>query len=222
MARRKLEIKASEEQLKALTDALGIGAPLQIALQRAGISIQTYYYWLAIASIVTTVKTEEELEGLEELANSGVSITNVRELAQAASQGKKSGVGIYIEPSAESVLAYKNSRKFRKFADQCYEIIQNCDKARCEFATIQLGRISRSTDKTKKVNPSGAMWWLERNLPDFFAKPSDKAKEEETAVDAVGVPSIKVEFVDPNTKEQRQRLLDMEEEILKEQKGGNA
>ena len=63
------------------------------------------------------------------------------------------------------------------------------------------------------------MWWLERNMPDFFAKPTDKAKENENAA-PVKVPSIEVEFIEPNTKEQRQRLLEMETDILVNMKGG--
>ena len=222
MARRKLVITATEQQIEDLQNSLGIGAPLQIALQRAGISVHTYYYWVAIASIAKAAKIEEEVNQLEALAKSGVPLSEIREMADAACKGKKTGVGIYIEPSAESLLRYRNSRKFREFADQCYEIINTCDKRRGDFATVQLSRISKSTDKKEKINPSGAMWWLERNLPDYFAKPSDKAKDQEVETEVAAVPSIKVEFVDPTTKEQQQRLLDMENEILNDQKGGKA
>lgn len=219
MAKRKLEIKATPDQINTLQETLKAGAPLQLALQRAGISLATYYYWVAIASIVINVKSQEEIEELEEVAKSGISVSYVRELAYSESKGKKSGVGVYIEPSAESVLQYKNSKKFRTFADRCYEIILACDKARSDFASLQLVKIARSTDKKNNINPSGAMWWLERNMPDFFAKPSDKAKDEENA--PVGaVPSIEVEFIDPGTQNHTQRLLDMEEQILKDLKNG--
>lgn len=221
MAKRKLEIKASEEQLNVLYESLGAGAPLQIALQSAKISMATFYYWVAISSIVVTVESQAEIEEIEELANSGVSIQNVRDLAQAAVKGKKTGVGAYIEPSQESVLQYKNNKKFRKFADQCHDIISKCDKARSDFATNQLKTIKLSVLKKNGVNPSGAMWWLERNMPDFFAKPSDKAKDQD-ADSTVGVPSIEVEFIDPETSATQQRLLDMEEQILKDMNGGKA
>lgn len=221
MARRKLEIKATQDQLDNLKKSLGIGAPLPIALQKVGISMQTYYYWVAIASIVKAAKIEEELDEVEKLAQSGVSVNEIKELTESISKSRKTGVGVYIEPSAESVLQYKTSRKFRKFADQCYDIINACDMARGDFATAQLARISQSTHD-KKINPSGAMWWLERNLPDFFAKPSDKAKDQEGSGEVGEIPSIKVEFVDPNTPDQKQRLADMEAEILSEQKGGKA
>lgn len=219
MPKRKLEIKASEQQLDTLYKTLQAGAPLQLALQRVGISMATYYYWVAISSIVTHVESQAEIEELEELAKSGVSISNIREIAASKLKGKKTGVGEYIEPSAESILQYKNNRKFRKFADQCHAIIAECDKARSDFATLQLLKIAKSTDKKNGVNPSGAMWWLERNMPDFFAKPSDKAKESETEA-PLNVPSIEVEFIDPTTTASQQRLLDMEEQILKDLNDG--
>lgn len=217
MAKRKLEIKATPDQLDDLYLTLKAGAPLQIALQKAGISMATYYYWVAVSSIVSYVKTQEEIEEIEELAKSGISVQNIRDLASAAQKGKKTGVGIYIEPSQESVLQYRNNKYFRDFADKCHEIVSECDKARSEFATLQLLKIARSTDKKNNINPSGAMWWLERNLPDLFAKPSDKAKEEADQVAAV--PSVEVEFIDPETSASAQRLLDMEEQILKDLKG---
>jgi len=221
MAKRKLEIKASEEQLQTLYNSLRAGAPLQLALQRAGISVATYYYWAAISSIVVAVKSQEEIEEMEELANSGVSIQIVRDMAQAATSRGKKSVGTYIEPSQESILQYKNNKKFRAFADQCREIISECDRIRADFATMQLIKIAKSTDKKNGVNPSGAMWWLERNMPDDFAKPSDKVKDQDVDP-TIGVPSIEVEFIDPETSSTQQRLRDMEEEILKDLQGGKA
>lgn len=219
MARKKLEIKATEEQLAKLYDSLKAGAPLQIALQRASISVATYYYWVAISSIVVDVKNQEEIEELETLAQSGVSIQEIKDRAAYETRGKKSGVGTYIEPKAESILQYRNSRKFRKFADQCYEIIQKCDTYRSDFATMQLLRIAQSTSKKNGINPSGAMWWLERNMPDFFAKPSDKAKDQETN-EVAPIPPIQVEFIDPSTVENMDRLTEMEQKILLEIDGG--
>lgn len=221
MAKRKLEIKATEEQLEELYKTLKAGAPLQLALQRVKISIATYYYWVAVSSIVVYCKTQEEIEEMEALANSGVSVQNVRDLAAAAQRGQKTGIGVYIEPSQKSVLQYKNNRKFAKFADRVHEIVSECDSIRSEFATIQLAKVARSTDKKNNINPSGAMWWLERNLPDFYAKPSDRVKDEETAAVA-GIPAVEVEFIDPETTSSVQRLSDMEEQILKDLKGTGA
>lgn len=218
MANKKLEIKATEEQLDNLYSSLKVGAPLNLALQRAAISVATYYYWAAISSIVVAVKSQEEIENIEGLAKSGVSIQIIRDMAQNSSKGRKSALGTFIEPSQESILQYKNNRKFRKFADQCHEIISECDKARADFATRQLIKIAKSTDKKNGINPSGAMWWLERNMPDQFAKPSDLAKENENEAPTT-VPAIEVEFVDPDTPTTQQRLIDMENQILKDIKG---
>lgn len=220
MARKKLEVKATQEQLNKLYDSLKAGAPLQIALQRASISTATYYYWIAISSIVVAVKTQEEIEELENLANSGVSIQEIRDMASFESHGKKSDIGSYIEPKAESLLQYKNNRKFKKFADQCYEIIQTCDVLRSDFATMQLLRIAQSTAKKNGINPSGAMWWLERNMPSLFAKPSDKVKDPDNT-ETAPIPSIQVEFVDPGTTTNLDRLAEMEKKIFDEMNGGD-
>lgn len=218
MARKKLEINATDDQLGKLYETLKAGGDLRIALQRAAISMATYMYWVAISSIVSYVKSQEEIEEIEAIAKSGVSIQNVRDLAAAAQKGRKTGVGIYIEPSQESVLQYRNVRRFREFADKCYTIVTTCDQCRSDFATLQLTKIARSTDKKNGINPSGAMWWLERNFPDLYAKPSDRAKEDESEQIAT-VPSIEVEFIDPESESSSKRLADMEEQILKDMKG---
>lgn len=222
MARRKLEIKATQEQIDTLHSKLSAGAPLELALQSASISMATYCYWVAIASIVITVKDQEEIEEMEELAKSGVSISGVRDMAAALTKGKRTGVGAFVEPKEESVLLYKNSRRFKKFADQIYEIVRKCNQVRSDYATKQLEAIKVSTLKKNGINPSGAMWWLERNMPDFFAKPTDKASEEQST-DLGAIPPIEVEFINPDTPTQRDRLHEMEEKILNETKiGGKA
>ena len=222
MARRKLEIKATQEQIDTLHSKLSAGAPLELALQSASISMATYCYWVAIASIVITVKDQEEIEEMEELAQSGVSISGVRDMASAMTKGKRTGVGAFVEPKAESVLLYKNSRRFKKFADQIYEIVRKCNQNRSEYAALMIEAVKLSTKKKNGLNPSGAMWWLERNMPDFFAKPTDKASEEQST-DLGAIPPIEVEFINPDTPAQRDRLHEMEEKILSEIKiGGKA
>lgn len=217
MARKKLEIQASEDQLGRMYNAFKSGAPLSLALAAAGISLATYYYWLAVASIVVTAKSQQELEEIEKLAQSGVNIQQVRDMAMSQQESRKTALNGYVEPNEESLLRYKNNIKFRKYADQCYAIINECSRLRAEFATGQLNAIKLSTLKKNAINPSGAMWWLERNMPDQFAKPSDKVKEAE---DKPGlVPSIEVEFIDPNTDDTKQRLLDIENQILHDMKG---
>lgn len=219
MPRKKLKITATDQQLSDLKRALSNGAPLPIALKSAGISMATYYYWVAIASVVVLAESQKEIEGIEEIVNSGISIQKVRDLA-LQNATKKGGVDSFIEPSQESILAYKNNSRFRKFADSCYEIISECDKLKSNFATYQLSQIALSTDKKRNINPSGAMWWLERNLPDFFAKPSDKAPN--TLEEQSNVPAIQVEFIDPTTEECKERIRQMDEVILNEVKSGGS
>ena len=217
MARKKLEIQATQEQLDRMYSAFKSGAPLPLALTAAGISLATYYYWIAVASIVVTVKSQQELEELDKLAQSGINIQQVRDLAMAQQDTRKTALNGYVEPNEESILRYKNNIKFRKYADRCYDIVSECSRLRAEFAADQLKAIKLSTLKKNAINPSGAMWWLERNMPDFFAKPSDKVKEAEDKPGAV--PSIEVEFIDPDTNDSKDRIKAMEQEILNSMKG---
>lgn len=220
MARKKLEIKATDEQLDRMYIALKAGATLELALKSARISAMTYYYWVAIASIVVDVKAQEEILDLESMAQSGAPLSIVRELAANTSSKSRNAIGGYIEPTQDGILQYKNNTKFRKFANRCFEIVSECDRIRSDFAIRQLVKIQQST-QDKKINPSGAMWWLERSIPDSFAKPSDKAKESENT--KVATEPIRVEFVDPNSDITKQRLIDMEREVLNDmKKGGDA
>ena len=203
MPRKKLEITATEEQLNKLYTALNGGTPLTLALQFSGISAPTYYYWVAMDSIVQTVKNQEELEELERLAKSGVSIQEIRELASSVKPQKRTGIDAYIEPKQESILAYKNSRKFKKFADKCYEIIEKCTQLRSAAAMSNIIAIKKSTSD-RHVNPSGAMWWLERNMPDLFSKVTEQ-KDADIGEKPI-TESIHVEFIDSDTVDQHERL----------------
>ena len=217
MATKKQVIKATEQQIESLKNALRGGSPLLLALQYAGISRTTYFYWVAVASVVEQVKSQEELEEVEELVHSGISLQAVRDLAESAASTKKSGVGTFIEPSADSVLQYKNSRKFRNFADQCYQIVTECDQIRSTVALSHLVTIKKSTDKGQRINASGSMWFLERTMSDFFAKPSDKVKDGDN--ESQTIPPIKVEYVDPTSQEVKDRVEEMERDILESYKG---
>lgn len=208
--------KATEEQLNQLYDALKGGTPLLLALQYSKISRATYYYWVAISCVVQEVKTQEELEEMEEMAQSGVSISQIRDISDAAASQKRTGVGTYIEPSPESILQYKNSRKFRKFANKCHEVVTTCDAIRSEVAIKHLKVIQASTMKKNGVNASGSMWFLERNFSDFFSKPNEKPTESN---EKVVVEPVKVEFVDPNTDECKARVAEMENDLLEKING---
>ena len=215
MPRKKLEITATSEEINKLQQALGGGAPLLIALQYSGISQATYFYWVAMYSVVKEAKSQDELEQFD-AGEFGVSIDNIKDIAASASPTKKTAMGAFIEPSAESLLQYRNNTKFRKFADKCYEIIKTCNEKRAEAALGHLGTIIKSA-KDKRINASGSMWFLERTLSDFFSKPSEKAKEEE--ISKVPVEKVQVEFIDPTTPENKERIKNMEELIISEQKG---
>lgn len=215
MARKKLQITTSEEDILELKKALRVGAPLPIALESCGISKTTYFYWVAMYSVVLEAKSQDELEELK-ATECGVSIDEIKSLAAANSPTKKAAMGAFIEPSAESLLQYRNNRQFHKFADQCYAIVKECNEARAEAALGHIGSIVKSV-KDKRVNASGSMWFLERLYSDFFSKPSEKAKEEEN--NKPSVDKVQVEFVDSNSKENKDRVKAMEELILAEQKG---
>lgn len=217
MPKKKLQINVSESDLEKLYGALSVGTPISIACSMVGISLATYYYWVAIYSVVVDVKEQEQLEELERLSKVGISIQEIKELAASQTQGhKKSAVGTYIEPSQESILQYKNSIKFRKFADQVYEIINKCNQIRSRVVVKHLDNISKSTTD-KKIKASGSMWFLERTQTDYFGRTQDKVIEEETTPSTI--PSIQVEFIDPGTTDNKDRLLEMEQKVLQELKG---
>lgn len=202
--------KATDEQIENLYKALKGGAPLLLALQYARISRATYYYWVAIASIVEQVKSQEELEDVEAVVQSGVSLQQIRDISESEANGKRTGIGTFIEPSAESVLQYKNNRKFKKFADHCYQVVSECNAIRSGLALIHLSNIRNSTDKSKRINASGSMWFLERTLSDFFAKPSEKVVDEGSKT---YIEPVKVEYVNPDTNDTRDRVREMEADL---------
>lgn len=209
-------IKASPEQIEDLKNALRSGAPLTLALQYSGISRATYFYWVAVASIVIQAKSQEELEGVERYINSGVSLQTVRDMSENIAAEKRTGCSVFIEPSAESVLNYKNNIRFRNFANKVYEIVSECDRIRSKTAINHLLNIQKATSD-RRINPSGSMWFLERTMSDFFAKPSDKAKEENS--EKVKVEPVRVEFVNPDTPETKDRIAQLEAEIMEGGKG---
>lgn len=212
MPRKKLEITVTQEDINKLQQALAAGSPLLIALQYSGISQATYFYWVAMYSIVLEAKGQEEMEDMD-ATKYGVSIDNINDVVASASPGKKTALGAYIEPSQESLLQYKNNVTFHRFADKCYEIIKQCNEQRAAAALGHLSTIVKST-KDKRVNASGSMWFLERTLSDFFGKPSEKVKEEEN--NKPSVEKVVVEYIDPNTKDNRDRVKEMDELILNE------
>ena len=218
MSRKKLTLNATTDQVDNLIKSLNAGTPLTIALQYANISTATYYYWVAIYSVVVYCKEQEELNEIEKLAKSGIHIQKVKDMAMETTYAhKKSGVGTYIEPTQESVLQYRNSKRFRDFADQIYEIIAKCNRVRSTVAMQHLINIQKSTTD-RHINASGSMWFLERTMPDFFSKPSEKKIEGENET-KMPIDSITVEFINPDTDDSKKRLVDMENQVLSDLKG---
>lgn len=218
MPKKKLEVNVTEEQLANLYKALGVGTPITVALSMVGISLTTYYYWVAIYSAVVYCKEQEELEEIENLSKAGVSIQEIKDLsAMMTNQHKKSGIGTYIEPKQETILRYTKSNKFKQFADRIYSIINKCNQIRSEVVVKHLSIITDSTDPKKRIKASGSMWFLERTQADYFGRAADKVATEENVPSAI--PSIQVEFIDPNQQDSKDRLQDMETQVLQELKG---
>ena len=215
MPRKKLKLNASEEEIEKLIKALKAGSPLNLALQFSHISTTTYYYWVAMYSVVVEIKSQDELESLK-ADKYGISIDSIKEIAADNAAKKKSAMGAFIEPRAESLLKYRNDAIFRNFAKQCYDIIVRCNETRAEAALGHLAAITKSV-QDKRVNASGSMWFLERTLSEFFSKPNEKNKEESES--KVPVEKVQLEFINPDKKEDKDRILQMEELILSEQKG---
>lgn len=207
---KKTDFNTTDEQLDRLEKALAAGSPLLLALQYAGISRATYYYWVAVASVVEQAKSQEELERLERAFKTGISIQDVRDLSESDAAKKRTGVGTFIEPSEESVLQYKNNKRFKEFADKCYEVVNRCNTIRSQVALDHLDTITKSTDKGSRINASGSMWFLERTLSDFFAKPSDKVVDAERPST---IEPVRVEYVNPKTKESLERIKNIEEDL---------
>lgn len=217
MPRKKLEVNATQEQLDQLYDALEVGTPLTIACQMVGISIATYYYWVAVYSVVVYCKEQDELEEMDKMSKAGISIQEIKDFSSAMTNNRKGAIGTFIEPKSESILQYKNSLTFRRFANEVYEIINKCNQIRSKVIVKHLRTIEDSTNKKKGIAASGSMWFLERTQADFFGRPQDKVVEESATPGSI--PSIQVEFVSPDDRDTTDRLKNMEDLVLKELKG---
>lgn len=218
MAKKELTITATNEQISDLKNSLKLGTPITLALQYARIPQSKYLYWVAIYSVALTCKEQQELEELESIAKTGISIQEIKEMSAATTaHNHKSGIGTFIEPTQEAILRYKNSKKFRDFADQCYKLIDECNQIRSQVVMTHLSVIQKSTDSKNRIKASGSMWFLERTASDFFGRAADKAIEQETTPSAI--PAIRVEYIDPGKTSDLDRLHEIEEKVLNEMKG---
>ena len=215
----KLTLKTTPDQLNKLYNVLSIGTPLTVALASVGISTSTYYYWVAIYSIVVYVKEQRELEEIEKLSQAGVSIQEIKDMTTSTLGTRKGGIASYIEPKQESILQYKNNARFRKYANEIYEIVNKCNVIRSDVVVKHLNIIAKSTDAKTKVKASGSMWFLERTQPDLFGRAVDKVAAEEENSTVTPVTSVQVEFIDPNTDTTKDRVREMEDLVVKQLKG---
>lgn len=223
MSNVKYEIAENENQIESLIKALKTGAPLDVALQYANISKQRYYYWVALASIAKYDQEEKFIKMQTVNVNSGISFAAIKESIQEDNKKNehyKSTIGAFVEPSKESMLKYHTSKAFKEFVDKVADIITRCDQARSDIVLLHLqavreGAIADAQGRRKLVNTAGSQWFLERTLPNVFGRPSDMAITESNKE----VEAIQVKFVDPDKKESRDRVKEMEELVKRELTG---
>lgn len=217
MPRKKFEINATQEQLNQLYDSLQIGAPIKVALFYAGISSATYYWWVEIASNVRYLKEKAELEKQEGYIKSGLDVHSISKEALTENTMGKSRFLEAVEPSGDMLLRYKNVVSFRKFADDVYTIICECEKRR-SISVLEHLQTIRKASKDRRINPNPSQWFLERTLPDSFGRQVLEPENTPT----VETKPIKVEFIEPNKKDAQERLKAMEDSVLNQQESKDA
>lgn len=224
MSNIKYEISESElKQSETLIKSLKLGVPLDIALQYANISKQKYYYWVALASIARYDREQTFIKQQTVNVESGISFAAIKESIQEDHKNVKtykSTIGAFVEPSQESMLKYHVSKSFHNYVDRIEEIITKCDQARSEIVMVHLqaireAAIADGAGRRKLVNTSGSQWFLERTLPNIFGRPCDNVTNESNKE----VEAIEVKFISPDTKDQKDRLKEMQEVIDREMSG---
>lgn len=225
MANIKYELSVTDNQIEMLIQAFETGCPVDVALQYSKINKATYYYWLAVANVVKRCKENDFMKKQSELVNDGISISDVSDAIDFVNQEKESKATIdaYIEPNPKSILKYRNNKRYKEFADKVYEIIERCDFARSKNILDHLEMIKRAS-RTPKISANSSQWYLERALPEVFGKTNNNANtinmDDENADKKV--KGIQIEFINPETRENQDRVRDMEKEILNELNGGKA
>ena len=210
MANIKYQINVSEEQINNLKKALHVGSPLSTALKFAGISRSTYYYWVAIASLVRYVKEQEFAKQQSDLVDAGISFAAIKESIQEdqkETEHHQSTIDAFIEPTPESILKYKTNRSFKEFADKVYAIIEDCDRMRSEIVMYHLTAI-RDSARQRGASSNASQWFLERTLPEYFGRV--KTPEEIENENKKKVETVEVKFISPDNKDTTQRVRDME------------
>ena len=203
---------ATDEQIDDLKKSLQVGSPLTVALSYAGIPSSVFYYWVHIASIVIYVKEMGDIKDNSEVIKSGVSLVVVQnqslELNLPKNKKNSSSIYTFVEPTPESIQRYKNVAKFQAYCDDIYKLVKELDKCRSEIVMYHLAKIRESAGKPK-ANTQSSQWFLERTMPDYFGRDRNDNTDNENN----SIPPIKVEYIDPNTKEAQTRIKDMEQLI---------
>jgi len=204
-------IKVDENKINNLKAALSVGTPLTVALSYSGISASTWFYWLSLASIVVYIKEMEEIRENAEITKAGVSLVEIQEnaidLQSSTTFKKSSAIGTFVEPTPESLLRYKSNELFRNYCNEVYDMVKEMDAIRSQIVVYHLNVI-KNLAGVPKANVGGSQWFLERTLPDYFGRPQDKVVADENSTGEI--PSIQVNFIDPNTKESNDRVEQME------------
>ena len=208
---KKYELNATPEQITKLKQALGVGSPLTVALAFSGISTTTYYYWIEIAAVVSYVRSQEFAKKEKENIRSGVSFSEIQDSIQESellTASKKAK-----EPSPEAIQRYKMSRQFKEFADKIYAIVNSCNEVRSQIVMHHLIAIRDAATK-RGVNANASQWFLERTMSQYFGR-KDGTEEAETAK----VKSVKIEYIDSDNKDTKERVKAMEQ-LVEHELGG--
>ena len=201
-------INISDEQWKDFWASLHVGTPIQVALSFAGIKTATYYQAVKLWSVV------EYCNALDEIGDK-------RDTEDAMSMNQHEwhsniAVAAYKEPEKELVERYKKDDDFKKYANGIHDRMDKANKMRSEIVIYHLQRIRDGAAQRGK-NTNASQWFLERTMPEFFGRTDRNDPGKETPITAV--KSITVEYVDPNKKDDIDRVNAMEEELLKEYGG---
>lgn len=215
------KLTVTEEQLKALYDALHVGTPITLACSIAGITTSMYYLWVEIASIVEYAKEQDFLAEQKKEYGNILDLDGMREDMSEENESTehfKSSIKAFKQPKGSALLKYRNDNEFHEYADKIYEIIRNCDKNRTEIVMYHLSSI-RDAARKKGGNAQSSQWFLERTLPQYFGKKDPNVNKEDTEKKTA---SIQIEYVNPRDKDSIDRVREMEEMLEKQIHGDGA
>lgn len=217
MAEKKYKLPITTDQIERLKQSIALGSPITIALAFAGVSFAQWNYMVEIASIVEYVRELKVIEENDEFIKSGVDFAELKqELESQMNIGRKTTINSFRQPNDESVLRYTNVARFRNFANEVYDIVKEIDRLRAEIVMYHLDAVKKASHQ-RGMMANTSQWFLERTLPEHFGKDrSSFVNSEETKVAAV-----KVQFIDPDKKEYKDRIQAMEELVESQLGDGN-